>query len=55
MIFINMKQLILALVLLTSLVGRSQTVNMMGQEVDQYATGVLFEMYTDGTSRKIIR
>jgi hypothetical protein len=32
-----------------------KTVNMMGQEVDQYATGVLFEMYTDGTSRKIIR
>ena len=30
-------------------------VNVLGQEVDETATGVLFEVYDDGTVRKIIR
>lgn len=32
-----------------------KTVNLLGQEVDASTTGVLFEIYTDGTSKKIIR
>lgn len=32
-----------------------KTVNLLGQEVDASCTGVLFEIYTDGTSKKIIR
>ncbi len=30
-------------------------VNALGQEVDETTTGVLFEVYEDGTSKKIIR
>jgi hypothetical protein len=30
-------------------------VNLLGQEVDAFCTGVLFEIYTDGTFKKIIR
>jgi len=30
-------------------------VNALGQEVDETATGVLYEVYEDGTSKKIIR
>jgi hypothetical protein len=32
-----------------------KVVNVLGQEVDETATGVLFEVYEDGTSKKIIR
>lgn len=32
-----------------------KVVNALGQEVDETATGVLFEVYEDGTSKKIIR
>jgi hypothetical protein len=32
-----------------------KVVNMLGQEVDQNANGVLFEIYDDGSLRKIIR
>lgn len=32
-----------------------KVVNMLGQEVDQNTSGVLFEIYDDGSSRKIIR
>jgi hypothetical protein len=32
-----------------------KVVNTLGQEVDETATGVLFEVYEDGTSKKIIR
>ena len=30
-------------------------VNILGQDVNQYTKGILFEIYEDGTSRKIIR
>jgi hypothetical protein len=32
-----------------------KVVNALGQEVDETTTGVLFEVYEDGTSKKIIR
>jgi hypothetical protein len=32
-----------------------KTVNLLGQEVDASSTGILFEIYADGTSKKIIR
>jgi hypothetical protein len=32
-----------------------KVVNTLGQEVDETATGILFEVYEDGTSKKIIR
>jgi phage terminase large subunit len=36
-------------------IGKGYVKYALFEEVDQYAAGVLFEMYTDGTSCKIIR
>ncbi len=32
-----------------------KVINLLGQDVDEFATGVLFEVYEDGTSSKIMR